>query len=77
MQQDQNICFRYGQNTYNPVTKTAGRRWECRLSFFHRLTAKEACTGDPFELASGKIPYRLTKNAYKTPKIMDMCVGKN
>lgn len=55
------ICFRYGQNTYNPVVKKRGGSWSCiPRSFYKHLTVASA-PGDVFNLASGVVPYRRGK----------------
>lgn len=56
------ICFRYGANTYNPVTQARGGDWDCVVGSFHTLFVEERLVGDPFNLASGKLPYVLGKN---------------
>lgn len=53
------VCFRPGENTYNPVTREHGRSWHC--SSFSDLTGDivDSVTGDLFNLVSGEIPYNL------------------
>ena len=45
------ICFRYGPNTYNPVTGRAGAEWECRPSDVFARTTVDRVAGDVFGLA--------------------------
>lgn len=70
------VCFRYGANTYNPVTKRSGGRWQCVPSAVHRFSAKSTCAGNPFNLSSGAVPFQLSKEAYKSPKIVNTCNGR-
>lgn len=55
------VCFRYGPRTYNPVTGSAGSRWSCIAQASHRASARGSCAGDPFKLASGRLPFALAK----------------
>jgi len=71
-----NICFLYGKKTYNPVTRQIGGKWNCRPSFTHRFSAQKACSGDPFKLSTGDIPYRLEKGSYTSPQIKSLCDGE-
>ena len=51
------VCYRYGKNTYNPQTFQRGGTWHCEYSGrleFH-VTAYQR--GDIFNLKSGRIPY--------------------
>ena len=69
------ICFQYGKNTYNPVTRQAGGNWKCSPSFVHRYSGKKACSGDPFNLKTGNIPFRLKKESYLSAEIKSQCDG--
>lgn len=56
----QNICFSYGENTYNPVTGHRGSGWQCRPlgNFFVHFV--EDARGDVFGLAKRQqVPYIL------------------
>jgi hypothetical protein len=55
------MCFRYGANTYNPVTRRGGGDWECQSGIAHTLMAGEVRDGDPLGLASGQIPFVLPR----------------
>jgi len=59
--QGENICFQYGPNTYNPVTRTRGGKWECKPMAPHKKWMTGSCRGDVFKLATGRIPYRLIR----------------
>lgn len=50
------ICFRYGQNTYNPATRQAGGNWECGPFEIRRRLLREARRGDVFGLAKAAVP---------------------
>lgn len=54
-----NICYRYSSNTYNPVTKKKGGEFECRLAKIGSYSVVAELDGDPFDLATGNVPYRL------------------
>ena len=58
------ICFLYGSNTYNPVTREGGGAWECDSplkEYLSRVT--QLIDGDPFRLATGKVPFVLPRGA--------------
>jgi hypothetical protein len=42
------MCFLYGANTYNPVTKERGGAWECRGFIEYLYSAQEIYEGDVF-----------------------------
>ena len=55
------VCFQYGSNTYNPVTKQPGGGWSCRQAdVFARITV-DRVPGDLFGLANRQsVPFVLT-----------------
>jgi len=54
------ICFRYGKNTYNPVTKHQGGGWECTPLKLYNQTIVTSTKGDVFGLAGRKkVPFNL------------------
>ncbi|MDC3989136.1 SEC-C domain-containing protein [Polyangium jinanense] len=59
----QHIAFRYGTNTYNPVTGEHGGSWEPTLLQRWGTNIVDAAPGDVFGLATGRIPYRLPPDA--------------
>ncbi len=67
------ICFQYGANTYNPVTKKRGGRWECMPVAYHQKILKGSCKGDVFNLATGRIPYVLRKRRFGLVKLTAKC----
>jgi hypothetical protein len=50
------ICFAYGANTYNPVTKHSGPGWECTMFRAWAEKRSEVVPGDPLGLARMKVP---------------------
>lgn len=56
------LCFQYGANTYNPVTKQWGGRWECRPAAIVARTTIERAPGDVFGLARRPaVPFVLSR----------------
>ncbi|MGB4908217.1 MAG: hypothetical protein WBP15_06755 [Tabrizicola sp.] len=55
------MCFLYGQNTYNPVTDETSGRWECGDASLYLIGAAEVVNGDAFGLMQGRVPFRLSK----------------
>ena len=45
-----NICFMYGANTYNPLTLQYGGQWECEGISTYAGEIVDRVTGDPFGL---------------------------
>ncbi|MGB9364465.1 MAG: hypothetical protein WCE79_00485 [Xanthobacteraceae bacterium] len=54
------ICFQYGTNTYNPVTKQQGGQWECRPAHINARRVVERAMGDVFGL-SRRLPFVLSR----------------
>lgn len=56
------ICYRYGANTYNPVTRQRGGRWNCRFVGLDASLNIAEVAGDPFSLSSREVvPYVLQR----------------
>lgn len=56
-------CFRYHGNTYNPVTRTRGNRWECQASGVSKAGRVEIANGDIFGLSQRtEPPFVLTRD---------------
>jgi len=56
------ICFRYGPNTYNPVTHVYGDVWECERVAVYAAVLAEQTKGDVFGLAHrGTVPFVLQR----------------
>lgn len=51
------VCFKYPANTYNPETEEWGGRWWCKQGAGYVADEDHLVSGDPFNLASGRIPY--------------------
>lgn len=57
------ICYQYGENTYNPVTKVAGAVWECAAAGTRDASLIERRKGDLFDLARRqRVPFVLAKD---------------
>jgi hypothetical protein len=56
------LCFRYGKNTYNPVTRQKGGGWDCAPLKVYNQTLVSSTKGDIFGLAGRKkVPFDLPK----------------
>ena len=56
------LCFRYGKNSYNPVTRHKGGGWECTPLTVYNQTLVSSTKGDIFGLAGRKkVPFDLPK----------------
>lgn len=55
------VCYRYGPQTYNPQTFQRGGSWNCEYAgkLAHFVVGYEQ--GDVFRLSSGRVPYVRTK----------------
>jgi hypothetical protein len=52
------MCFLYGPNTYNPVTREVGGAWECNSTVqSYLMRVFQIASGDPFRLGSGRLPF--------------------
>lgn len=69
-----NVCFGFGSNTYNPVTKRRGRGFECAPIAKKIVTHRATLPGDAFNLKSGSVPYRLSRT--EAPKEFDAQLSK-
>jgi hypothetical protein len=66
------ICFQYGADSYNPVTRHQGADWECTLYAFAKATDRESRVGDVFGLASGKLPFVLDRDETTIEALLKM-----
>ncbi|MFT6772497.1 MAG: hypothetical protein ACJA1L_000201 [Paracoccaceae bacterium] len=57
------ICWRHPSGSYNPATRTGGGAFQCSNLAFEQRTIVAAPPGDPYALATGKLPYRLDRCA--------------
>ncbi|GAA6181268.1 hypothetical protein NBRC116594_27060 [Shimia sp. NS0008-38b] len=55
------LCWRHPSKSYNPVTKQSGGRFACQSLETARKTVVAELSGDPFQLATGKVPYPLKR----------------
>jgi hypothetical protein len=56
------ICFRYGSNTYNPVTNQSGGQWACGAAARQASRIVESAPGDVFRLAKRTaVPFVLAR----------------
>lgn len=69
----QRICFRYGTQTFNPVTRRRGGAWNCTPLRLHRRLARASCAGDPFGLASGRLPFVLARGEADLARVLGTC----
>jgi len=61
--QGANLCFKYGPNTYNPVTHVYGDKWECEPKQLYTAHLFEQAKGDVFKLAGRTAaPFSLPRN---------------
>ncbi|MEP0070591.1 hypothetical protein [Pyruvatibacter sp.] len=60
------VCFRYGANTYNPVTKKAGGKWNCTNPTRYLVFQIDDQKGDLFDLSKrDAVPLVLERDAAK------------
>lgn len=55
------ICWRHPTNSRNPVTGRKGGPFACEDLSFARKTIIAVLPGDPYNLASGQVPFRRPK----------------
>lgn len=64
--QNLQMCFKYGENTYNPLTKSGGGNWKCTSYHNYNFFMSDLQPGDSFNLAaSDKVPHILKFEAAK------------
>lgn len=56
------VCFRYGAATLKPKTKDPRDSFDCTLLSDYAPTVTELVEGDPFNLASGQLPFVLVRD---------------
>lgn len=56
------ICFRYGANTFNPVTQRSGGTYDCVNADLYIIYEDEYAKGDPYALSTGRLPFVLDKD---------------
>ncbi|WP_179380411.1 hypothetical protein [Jannaschia marina] len=66
------ICWQYPVRSYNPVTRQRGGRFDCQPNRFYLAGVTQILAGDPFNLASGRIPFRLSKERHDAEALARM-----
>jgi hypothetical protein len=69
------LCYQYGANTYNPVLGTRGGAWKCERQNW--VSLGDAFEGDPFRLASGRVPFVIPDRAFYTPDRLLSMAGRS
>ncbi|MET3897764.1 hypothetical protein ABIB57_001710 [Devosia sp. UYZn731] len=73
--EDGNMCFAYGANSYNPVTKQRGG-WECEPVGAYQGGIAQQVSGDPMGLAGRRaVPFDLTGRAISLDQILAMVIN--
>lgn len=67
------ICFKHPSYAYNPVTKKRLGPWDCKKLGRVKNGIRSICSGDPFRLASGKIPFVLEKGRGQLNQLKATC----
>jgi len=65
------ICWLYPTYSNNPVTGQSGGNWECNPSSTYNGSLSQLIEGDPFNLASGKVPFRLPKGKFTAQELLN------
>lgn len=55
------LCWQHPENTYNPVIQRPGGNYVCQSLDLSRRTIVSVLPGDPFKLATGRVPYPLQR----------------
>lgn len=63
------VCWQYPSRSYNPVTGQSGGRFECTPDWLYFPGVVQIVQGDPFELASGRVPFPLPKGEYTAEEL--------
>lgn len=69
----QEVCYRHPSYARNPVSGKNEGDWKCKSAVPTRLGVVANCSGDPFKLASGKIPFVLKKGRSQLAEIKRIC----
>jgi len=69
------LCYMYQENSYNPLTRQRGGKWECRSLAGYELPVM--IKGDPFNLASGKLPFVIPDKASYDPRDLMQMAGRS
>jgi len=69
--QGADICFAYGENTYNPATGHVGGGWECMPFDLYWRVVEERMPGDIFSLQGrGAVPFKLERRRTTLAKLL-------
>ncbi|WP_299296296.1 hypothetical protein [uncultured Tateyamaria sp.] len=68
-------CYKYSSNSYNPVTGLRSGPWRCVQFSGSEFQGSRIIVGDPFELASGRIPFRMQKLEHIPPREIAERIG--
>lgn len=64
------ICWQYPSNSRNGITGLSSYgRFQCTPAFSHSNDISEILKGDPFGLATGKVPFRLERGKFKAAEL--------
>ncbi|WP_029041522.1 hypothetical protein [Cucumibacter marinus] len=68
------ICYRYGSNTFNPVTITRGGDFDCAPAPLLMADVIETAKGDIFGLAGRKaVPFKLSRRKSSFERLLQKC----
>jgi hypothetical protein len=66
-----NLCFKYPDNSYNPITKQRGGGWECQPAGFSLTDVVDSVDGDVLGLAkSERVPFVLSKRKARLNELL-------
>ncbi|NRB00832.1 MAG: hypothetical protein HRU32_13610, partial [Rhodobacteraceae bacterium] len=74
---DARICFRYPNQSYNPVTRQFGGKWECSVSAVFRQDMTALIEGDEFDLGTGRIPNVMPSGAILSTSEIENLIGRS
>lgn len=69
------LCYQYGVKTYNPVLRQRGGAWRCERQNWVYLGT--AFAGDPFHLASGRLPFVIPDRGFYGPNKLLSMAGRS
>ena len=72
------ICYLYGANSYNRVTKKWGGNWKCKEAIDHTVFVSETVRGDPFGLGKRtRVLFTIVGKSKFPLKSLAVWLGKN
>ena len=69
-----NLCYRYGANTYNPITNESGGSWNCSPAL---SSDKDILKGNPFNLKPGSVPLIISDRGRYYPEHFAKWLGQD